>query len=425
MSRTAPPRLLMLTSNAPRWPGDSTTPFVLNLAADLQELGWRVDVLAPHAAGAKREEVLGGLRITRFRYNIPARAQTLAYGGGALINARASRWAAAQIPLFVGGEWAALHRSLRAGRYDALQSHWVLPQGAVASWAAPRAGVPHLATIHGSDVLGLDSRLMSAFKRRALTAANAVSVNSSATERAVRKLAPTQAAVHRIPMGITIPAQVSEEERAGKRSQWRRGNGPLIAYVGRLVGWKGVDDLVAAIDLLQQQLPDVTCVIAGTGQEKARLREDVAARSLRESVRFLGWVHPSDVPGVFAAADVIVCPSRLEADGTTEGQGLAVLEGMASGVPVVATRVGGIPDSLRDGTDGLLVPDQSPQELADAITRLHQDPAWGARLGASAQARAREFSRPASAAHFDAVLRDLVSRRAIAQSNRPAGPPPQ
>lgn len=405
------PRLLMLTSNAPRWAGDATTPFVLHLAADLTERGWSVDLLAPHAAGARREEHLDGLRIVRFRYNVTARAQTLAYGGGALINAQASVLAAAQIPLFVGAELLALRRELRRGGYDALQSHWVVPQGAAASAVAPRLGVPHLATVHGSDVLGLGSRPLAAVKRWALLRADAVSVNSGATEQAVRGLAPG-ARVHRIPMGITLPPEPDPEAREDRRAEWRRGDGPLIAYVGRLVGWKGVSDLLAALALLRTRLPDATCVVAGAGQEADRLRREAAERGIADAVRFVGWVDPGDVPTVFDAADVIVCPSRREANGTTEGQGLAVLEGLASGVPVVATRVGGIPDSVRDGQDGLLVPDHDPAALAGAIERLHADKALATTLGASGRERARDFSRDASAAKFDALLRELVSRRA-------------
>ena len=78
-------RILCLTSNFPRWEGDSTTPFVLHLAQDLQALGWRVDVLAPHAPGAAVRETLGGVRVERFRYLWPERLETVCYRGGALI----------------------------------------------------------------------------------------------------------------------------------------------------------------------------------------------------------------------------------------------------------------------------------------------------------------------------------------------------
>lgn len=83
-------RILVVTSNFPRWQGDSTTPFVLHLAQDLQNLGWHVDVLAPHSPGSARREVIEGVTAERFRYLWPTRLQTVCYQGGALINLRLS-----------------------------------------------------------------------------------------------------------------------------------------------------------------------------------------------------------------------------------------------------------------------------------------------------------------------------------------------
>lgn len=80
--------VLCVASNFPRWAGDSTTPFVLHLARDLQSLGWEVDLLAPHAPGAARSEVVDGVRVERFRYLWPIRQQTVRYQGAALINLR-------------------------------------------------------------------------------------------------------------------------------------------------------------------------------------------------------------------------------------------------------------------------------------------------------------------------------------------------
>jgi len=85
-------KILCLTSNLPRWQGDSTTPFVLNLARELQKLGWQVDVLAPHAPGCAKKETLQGVNIERFQYLWPKTQQTVCYQGGALINMRRNRF---------------------------------------------------------------------------------------------------------------------------------------------------------------------------------------------------------------------------------------------------------------------------------------------------------------------------------------------
>jgi glycosyltransferase involved in cell wall biosynthesis len=410
----------MVTSNAPRWPADSTTPFILHLAQDLDRYGWDVELLAPHAAGAKQHEVLDGIVIRRFRYLRPTRYQRLAYGGGALFNARASIGTAAQIPLFVGAQIAAVARQLRSNEYDVVQSHWVVPQGLTTSLVAHRYGVPHLATIHGSDVLGL--HWADRLKKRALESADAVSVNSEATQSAVEAIAPGQPNVVRIPMGISLPS-VDERQVETINTTHRDGTGPLLVFVGRLVGWKGVSDLLQAVQELAQTYPKVRCLVAGSGPQSDALQAEAAQRGLEERVRFLGWVQPAEVPALYAAADVIVCPSRVETDGTTEGQGLAILEGMASGKPVVATRVGGIPDSIRDGIDGLLVPERDPSAIAHAVSRLLSDPDVARELGASAAQRAQTlFSRDTSARRFDELLSTLINPDESARSDRQEAP---
>lgn len=103
-------RVLFLTSNFPRWEGDSTTPFVLHLAQDLQQLGWVIDVLAPAAPGAAANETIGSVSTTRFRYAWPENAQTVCYDGGALLNLRSKPWARMKLPALVGAEWWATAR---------------------------------------------------------------------------------------------------------------------------------------------------------------------------------------------------------------------------------------------------------------------------------------------------------------------------
>jgi len=408
--RSEPGHLLLLTSNFPRWSGDDVTPFILHLAQDLQALDWRVDVLAPHAGGAARHEVLDGVPVRRFRYMLPDDRQRVAYGGGALMNVRRSRLVAAQVPLLVAAQFHAARRLLATEHFDVVQSHWVLPQGAVGSLVARPAGVPHLVTVHGSDVLGLSSTLLTGVKRRALLGAQAVTANSSATEHAVRRLVGDQRPVYRVPMGITVGALPSADLVARHRAASRRGEGPLLVFVGRLVDWKGVDQLIDAVALLAKTLPDVTCAIAGTGPERASLQHLAEQRGVADRLHWLGWLEGVDVRALQAAADVIVVPSVVQADGTTEGQGLTLLEGMASGTPVVGSAVGGIPDSLTDNEHGLLVQPGRPDAIATAVRRLTADPALTARLTAAARHRAtEEFSRARSARRFDDVLQQLTS----------------
>ena len=396
-------RLLVLTSNYPRWAGDSTTPFVLHLTQRLVERGWEADVLAPHAPDAARDEVLGGVPVHRFRYLLPETAQTVCYQGGALVNLRQNRTNLLKLPALVGSEWAATVRRLRAGAYDAVHAHWALPQGLVGVLAT--AKVPVVITVHGGDVFALDQAPLRAAKRFAFGRAAAVTVNSSATERAVRALADPRRLV-RIPMGIDVDPAVDPALVERVRAEHRQGAGPLVALVGRVVEEKGVFDLIAAADQLRG---DARVVVLGEGQDLERAKGDVARRGLEDQVRFVGWVDPTEVPAWLAAVDVVAAPSRTAPDGWAEAQGLSIVEAMAARRPVVTTASGGIGDAVEHEVTGLVVGEGRPDELAAAIRRLQEDPDLARRLAEAGRDRAVErFSDRASADAFDALLQDVI-----------------
>jgi len=380
-------RILLTSSNFPRWAGDSTTPFILNLAQDLQSLGWRVDVLAPHAPGAARRECFDGVSVERFQYWWPDRYETVCYQGGALINLRKNRANFAKLPLLVFAEWWAIARRLASGRYDLLNSHWILPQGFTGVLAASSAGVPHVITAHGGDVFALNHPLMERAKAFALHRADAVTVNSSATCKGVQQIAPRLTKLERIPMGVDeIQPDAGQAEQL--RRTYRRADGPLIAFVGRLVEEKGVGDLVQAVSALADRHPHTTALIVGDGQDRTAFERLSQRHELEDRVTFTGWVEPRQVATYISAADVFVGPSRRAKDGWVEAQGLTFAEAMLAGTPVVATRSGGIPDTVRHEETGLLVDEASPQQIADCISRLIEDPGFTKPM----IARARTFA---------------------------------
>jgi len=263
-------------------------------------------------------------------------------------------------------------------------------------------------TVHGGDVFALDQPLLRATKRLAFRRAAAVTVNSSATERAVLDLAKPRR-LERIPMGIDVDPPVDTDLVERLRAEHRTDDGPLVALVGRVVEEKGVFDLIAAVDLLRDELPGLRVVVLGEGQDRSRAEAEVADRGLQERVRFVGWVDSADVPAWLAASDVVAAPSRTAPDGWAEAQGLSIAEAMAAGRPVVATDSGGIGDLVEHEVTGLLVGEGRPDELAAALRRLHDDPVLAQRLAQTGRAfAAAEYSAGASADAFSALFDDVT-----------------
>jgi glycosyltransferase involved in cell wall biosynthesis len=160
---------------------------------------------------------------------------------------------------------------------------------------------------------------------------------------------------------------------------------PVVAMTGQVAEVKGIWEFVEAADRLRH----TTIVFAVLGDDlrshgalRREMESKVAALGLQDRFRFLGFRH--DAPELLQAFDVVAAPSRVEPFG------LASLEAMAAGRPVVASRVGGIPEVVRDGLDGILVPLQDPQSLADGISALVDDPGRRAAMGDRGRRRAEE-----------------------------------
>lgn len=361
----------MLTSTFPRWHGDAVSPFVAHLAEDLVRLGAEVTVLAPHAKNAALKEWMNGVRVKRFRYSWPAASQSLTYDGGALGNLRRRPWIVGEIPGYLLSEATALYRLVSGGGVDVIHSHWILPQGFVAQIVSANLGIPHIATAHGSDVFGLQKWPLRAAKAYVIQRADRVTVNSRATATQVESISPRPNGIARIPMGVSF------NEMAGSPARIRAasgiGQGALIVFVGRLVKAKGVDDLLGAVRILDSGGTDVQLVVAGDGPERTRL--EALSKSLRiaDRVDFAGWIQQKDLPALLGRADVFVGPSRIVEGESTEAQGLALLEAMAAGVPVVATSIGGIEEIVVEGKTGLVVPANDSEAIARAVQRLLAD----------------------------------------------------
>jgi glycosyltransferase involved in cell wall biosynthesis len=176
-----------------------------------------------------------------------------------------------------------------------------------------------------------------------------------------------------IQSGVQVPAQVPGAPPHDP---------PAILGLGRLVRDKGFDVLLEALPAILERCPSARLTIAGDGPEREPLRRQAAALGLSARVTFTGWVAPDDVPGLMAAATVVVMASR------TEGLPMVGLQAAAAGRPVVATRAGGLPAVVQDGETGVLV-DLEASALSAAIGRLLGDPAAQARLGRAAWERAR------------------------------------
>lgn len=254
------------------------------------------------------------------------------------------------------------------------------------------APAPTLITVHG---LGPSLPPESPLLRDLIQSATRVVTVSHALRREVTDFMPRRAApVSVIHNGVASPAQsVGAAESTP----------PVALCVGRLAHEKGFDLAIAAFPAVLARVPEARLVVAGGGGERANLEARSRTLGLGDAVQFIGWVHPREVPALMGRARAVVVPSRYEAFG------LVALEAAWMGRPVVATRVGGLPEVVVDGETGILVEPGDPEALGRAVGSLLAEPAEAARLGEAGRARAPvAFSLEHFVEAYDNLYRDLA-----------------
>jgi glycosyltransferase involved in cell wall biosynthesis len=181
-----------------------------------------------------------------------------------------------------------------------------------------------------------------------------------------------------------------------------------VAVVAQLIERKGHLVLLEALAPLLQEFGELRVLFFGKGPLERQLRETIRARGMDERVQLAGF--RDDLPRILPCLDVLVHPAYRE------GLGVSLLQASAAGVPIVACRAGGIPEAVRDGVNGLLVPPGDPVALGQAIARLLRDPELARRMGgAGRELVAREFSPDSMVEGNLAVYRELLAEPAGAK----------
>jgi glycosyltransferase involved in cell wall biosynthesis len=277
---------------------------------------------------------------------------------------------------------------IAARRPDVVHTH-MAKAGTLGRLAAKRRRVPVVIhTFHGHVLDGYFSpaatRAVLATERALARGTDALIAVSPAVRDELLDLGiGTPDRWHVVPLGLDLePLRTSHLRRRQARARLLVPNlGPVVGIVGRLVPIKDHDTFLRAAAIVARDRPDVRFVVAGDGTERPRL-ERLAAELLGDRARFLGWVD--DLPALYAAMDVVVLTSR------NEGTPVALIEAHAANRPVVATRVGGVPDVVEDGRTGLLAPPGDAAAVAAAISSVLDAPNLArtlARRGREASAR--------------------------------------
>jgi len=379
------------------------------LAETMAAAGHEVTVLSRHPDGVDvpADERISGVRVVR----VPEDPSLLSFTDDLLAWTMALNHALTRAGLAVCAE----------AQPEVVHAHdWLVAHAATTMEQHLR--VPLVATVHATEAGRHQGWLPGPVNRAihsvewwlASRARRVITCSASMRWEVTRLFDVPPGKVDVLPNGVD-PArwQVGPERVAAARRRWA-GDGPLVAYGGRLVHEKGVQDLLAALPSLRRRHPGLRLVVAGTGPAEPELRARTRQLRLGRAVAFTGFVPDADLAALVAAADCAVVPSRYEPFG------MVALEAAAAGTPVAVSDVGGLAEIVEHGRTGLRFAPGDPPALAEAVHTLLADPALGRRLARAARAvLAAEYAWPRVA---ERTVR-TYARAAAQQPARGAGRP--
>jgi len=292
---------------------------------------------------------------------------------------------------YLPSSWAAFLRAplvveaARSGRATHLHAHFASLPAATALFASILSGLPFSFTAHAKDIYhrSRSRRLLRLLLRRARCAVTVSDANVRALE-ALRGEPREPGRIVRIYNGVDLAAFRPPVRRPREAA-------PLLVAVGRLVEKKGFDLLVEACAILRQKKIAFRCSIVGKGPLEPSLRAAIRTARLEEVVRLEGPLPRQEIAELLRRASILVVPSLVGRDGNREGLPTVIPEAMASGLPVVASSVTGIPEAVADGVTGLLVEPGDAPALARALETLLGDERLREEMGRAARARAERL----------------------------------
>ena len=320
------------------------------MATELARRGHHVDVLTSRAEGTPAEEVIDGVqihRVTSWRRGVHDAGFI---GAATYLLSAAPR----------------LRALTRASSYDCAHFFFSLPTGALAPYWTRWTDRPYIISMRGSDVPAYDSgkalaashRLLRSLTSRILSGASQVVANSASLRRLAKKTFPE------IPLQVITNGVCAETFHP--RAEFS-GDAPLrLLTVARLVRRKGLEVMINA--MAHKGWPRSRLEIVGDGRLRPQLQKLVSSLGIADRVVFAGRLHGDELARRYRSADCFVLPSLAESFS------MSLLEAMASGLPVVASRIGGIPELVEDRINGRLVPPGNVEALVSALNWVLSSP---------------------------------------------------
>ncbi|MXV77763.1 glycosyltransferase family 4 protein [Candidatus Poribacteria bacterium] len=388
-------KVCLLTHGYPRFPDDTTAPFIESIAETLQQQeDIDVTVLTPDTPQFARSETDSTVNLQTYRYFFPRQLQRLGYSNTLVNDCALKKYVYLLAPfLFISGIFHLFWLS-RKHKFDVIHAHWLLPNGFISAVVNRLLKIPYVITLHGSDIFVSKQNLI--FKNMAKWTLKHAAMVTSVTPAFLPELAALGVPEQKrcmIPNGVT-PSVFSSPSKQRiielRETLSIPDNCTVVFALGRIVLKKGFNVLIQALPYVREKIQDVRVIIGGDGTDLPRLKTLAEEIGVSDIVHFTGTINRTDVPVYFYLSDLFVLPAVFDPKGNVDGCPIVILEAMACGKPVVSSNISGIPIVVKDGETGILVDEKNVNSLATAIISLLENPTKREQFGRAAQQRIQQ-----------------------------------
>lgn len=406
-------KIIMVSTTFPRTDDDYLARWILELSQELKKTGNILTLVVPHAAGFKKSDVIGGIKVQRFIY-APGKYEVLGYGNFLPHESTKSRFKTSILYIrnilllvpFLISMFISTARACKKGKADVIFSHWIFPAGLVGFVVAKLFRIKSIIKIYGTDLVFLKRFKLKWLGRYIMKNSSNIIAISQYTKNIAIDFGINPDKIEVIPVGTYYPKDVSERDLHALKNELCLLSNEVIFTIHRLIPLKGTSYLIRAMSMVIEKYPDVRLIIGGEGPEKDKLEVLAKELCMEDNILFVGRISEEQLPVYYKLCDVYVIPSIRDKWGNTEGLGMPVIEAMSYGKPVVGFDVGGPKYTIEDGVNGYSVKEMDWREMGEKIILLLSTPELRTNMGNSGKSLFKKYEWTKVVKSYEMVLTD-------------------
>lgn len=371
----------------------------------LVDSGFNVKTFIPHSKGTLSKEIIDSVEVLRFRY-LPEKFEINSTIPETI---RKSRIGFIKVIIMVLGFFVFTFFNALKERPSIFLGNWAFPGGYISYHMAKIFRKKFIVTFHGGEVSIIrNSNFLKKIIIPALNSASAIIANSTFTMNEFKKMGVKKEIMIRVTPQPNYVKHISDRKFLEEfRRKFTNPSNKIILFVGRLVELKGTEYLIKS--LAKTKTKNIHLIIVGGGGLHNELRKLTESLHLENKVTFFGIANHEELGWLYDISNVFVLPSIVDSNGATEGLGLVLLEAMESGLPVIATNVGGIPEIVENGKNGLLVKQKDHESIAIATDQILNNEELAKRLVEKSREKVKEFTIQKTSQGYVRVINNVLN----------------